>query len=68
MDVFDHGGSNSYGGSIDGNVDGASAKTDAAMTALASSSSQLSTAGIVLISIGTIAMIGFLLGVVVTKK
>jgi hypothetical protein len=68
MDVFDHGGSNSYGGSVEGdNVDGASAEIDAA-NASASSSSSLSTAGIVMISIGTIAMIGVLVGVVVTAK
>ena len=69
MYVVDHSSSNSYGGgSVEGgNIKGASLEIDAANTS-ALSSSMLSTVGIVLISIGTIAMIGILVRVIVTAK
>ena len=69
MYIVDHSGSNSYGGGsiAGGNIKGTSSEIDTA-NALASSSSTLSTAGIVLISIGTIVIIGIPVRVIVTVK
>ena len=69
MYVINHSGSNSYGGGSvkGGNIKGASSEIDAT-SASVSSSSTLSTACIVLISIGTIAMIGVPVRVIVTAK